>query len=443
MPQRHPRQGSRTAILAVCLLTGLAALGGGGPSGAAGSTPAAGLEVAPGVYLAAASDSPVPAARPPSLPAPHRFIVGGQPGNIARWPWQVSLGYLPASRTNDWKNHSCGGSLVAPTIVVTAAHCVTLGPNRDFKPPSDFRVITGRTKLSSSQGQAHALAGYYYFTDGSGQPLWDPETMEWDVVFLQLATPSNQPTIKIAGPGEAGTWLPGYRSFVTGWGVTSEDAERGPDVLRQARIRMISDSKCDSVYGPVLMPSVMACAGDLAGGVDACAGDSGGPLVVPVAGGGYRLVGDVSFGAGCGTRGVPGVYGRLASDPIRGALKEGVEAVTGVNVVGSGATGLNTFGFGRRVQYPRSGTAHVFVRVPGRGVVSLAGTKRVRAAQAYPVQSGSLALEVRARGKARRHLDRAGSANVTAKVTYEAIASSAPRTKSTRVRLLKRTAPRR
>src|SRR5256885_14094923 len=117
MPERHPRQGSRAAILAVCLLTGLAALGGGAPSGAAGSTPAAGLEVAPGVYLAAASDSPVPAARQPSLPAPHRFIVGGQPGRIARWPWQVSLGYLPASRTNDWKNHSCGGAPGAPPDV--------------------------------------------------------------------------------------------------------------------------------------------------------------------------------------------------------------------------------------------------------------------------------------------------------------------------------------
>jgi hypothetical protein len=443
MPERHPREGSRAAILAVCLLTGLAALGGGAPSGAAGSTPAAGLEVAPGIYLAAASGGPAPAAPQSSVTPPHRFIVGGQPGKIGRWPWQVSLGYLPISRTNDWKNHSCGGSLVAPTIVVTAAHCVTLGANRDFKPASDFRVVTGRTKLSSGQGQVHALAGYDYFTDSTGQPLWNPETMAWDVVFLQLATPSNQPTIKIAGPGEAGTWLPGYRSFVTGWGVTSEDADRGPDVLRQARIRMISDSKCDSVYGPALVPSVMACAGDLAGGVDACAGDSGGPLVVPIAGGGYRLVGDVSFGVGCGARGIPGVYGRLASDPIRGALQEGIEAVSGVNVVGSGATGLNTFSFGRRVQYPTSGTARMFVRVPGRGIVSLAGTGRVRPAQAYPVQSGSVALEVRARGKARRQLDREGSANVTARVTYESIASGAPRTKSTRVRLLKRTAPRR
>jgi hypothetical protein len=327
--------------------------------------------------------------------------------------------------------------------VVTAAHCVTLGGNRDFKPAADFRVITGRTKLSSSQGQAHVLAGYYYFTDGSGQPLWNPETMEWDVVFLQLATPSNQPTIKIAGPGEAGTWLPGYRSFITGWGVTSEDVERGPDVLRQARIRMISDSKCDSVYGPALVRSVMACAGDLAGGVDACAGDSGGPLVVPIAGGGYRLVGDVSFGAGCGARGVPGVYGRLASDPIRGALQEGIEAVTGVNVVGSGAAGLNTFSFGRQVRHPRSGTARIYVRVPGRGIVSLAGTKLVRPANADPVQSGSIALEVRARGNARRHLDRDGVADVTAKVTYESIASGQPRTKSTRVRLVKRTIRRR
>ncbi len=365
-------------------------------------------------------------------------MVGGKPGAIERWPWLVSISYTQYSHGNDWKTHNCGGALVAPTIVVTAAHCVTVGANLDFKPLQYFRVVTGRTKLSTSQGQDHALANYYYFVDAQGKPLWDPETGSWDVAFLQLATPSPQQTIKIAGADEAGDWLPGYRAWITGWGVTSELADLGPDVLRQAQIRTVSDSKCDSVYGPVFVPTVMVCAGDLAGGIDACAGDSGGPLVVPVTGGRYRLVGDVSFGPGCGTPGVPGIYGRLASNPIRGALEQGIQDVAGVDVVGSGAQALNSFDFGRQVTYPKQGTTRLYVRVPGRGAVTLVGTKSVRTATAYPVQSGAVALDVLLKGEAKHRLARQGSFEVKARVTYQPIANDDPRTKATTVRIVKR-----
>jgi hypothetical protein len=79
---------------------------------------------------------------------------------------------------------------------------MTLGATRNFRPPDEFRVITGRTKLSSSAGQAHDLANYFWFVDKDGKPLWNPKTAQWDVVFLQLASSSKQQTIKIAGPGE-------------------------------------------------------------------------------------------------------------------------------------------------------------------------------------------------------------------------------------------------
>jgi hypothetical protein len=104
-------------------------------------------------------------------------------------------------------------------------------------------------------------------------------------------------------------------------------------------IAIIGDSTCrqGKVYGSGLDTSVQVCAGRLAGGVDTCQGDSGGPLVVPTLASGFRLVGDTSFGIGCARTFKPGVYGRLADDPLRTMLQNAALAAAGVDIVGSGA----------------------------------------------------------------------------------------------------------
>jgi hypothetical protein len=405
--------------------------------GAAGAEPRP--EVASGIYLSSAVQSGGdrhPAA--PTRPEARRKIINGAATGIRRWPWQVSIGYLPLDPHNARKNHNCGGALVAPTIVVTAAHCMTLGLNQNFRPPSEFNVVTGRTRLSSDRGQIHALADYFWFTDRNGKPLWNPDNGAWDVVFLQLASPAKQNTIKIAGPDEGSVWIPGQRAFVTGWGLTREHADQFPNRLRQGRLETVSDSACESVYGPLLVSSVMACAGASRSGADACGGDSGGPLVVPIAGGGYRLIGDVSFGPDCTSppSGTPGVYGRLASDPIRTALQGGIEAQAGVNVIGSGAERPSRFGFGRLIRNQRTGTARLTVRVPGRGRLALHRTRRVRRAVVYPTHAGPTRVPVRPRGAARRKLDRTGKAKVRVRVTYTA--DDQPRPKALSLLLRKR-----
>lgn len=446
LDKRHGRRMWGVAIAA--LTTGLV-IAGASFAGVAQADPEPRVEVAPGVYLAAASElesTERPTRRQDGAGAASGAgtvkprITGGSATKISRWPWQVSIGYLHPFPNNDRKNHICGGTLVAPTIAISAAHCFTLG-SPEFRPPEEFRVVTGRTKLSGHGGRRHGVANYYWFVDQQGQPLWNRDTGAWDVVFVELDSPSDRTTIKIAGPDEGVLWAPGRRAFVTGWGTTKagtddEIGSRTSDELREARIRMVSDSACDSVYGPIFIAEVMVCAGSRSGGADACTGDSGGPLVVPIAGGGYRLVGDVSFAEGCGLPGIPGVYGRLAADPIRTSLRAGIQAVAGVDVVGTDAQPSNQFGFGRVRQSAR-GRAKLTVRVPGRGQVRVKRTKQLQRAVAWPSEAGPVRVALRPRGKAKRRLARVREGKVArvrvrARVSYKPMGGER-RTKSLRV----------
>jgi hypothetical protein len=304
-----------------------------------------GVEVGPGIYLTEATsanttDAPPRAARraPHTEISPH--IVGGSPTTVADWPWQAAITLNPAMFSGSGlQRQFCGGSLVAPTLVVTAAHCMFDFATNSFTSATRYAAITGRTQLSSSEGQEIPFASYQFFTDASGNPLFNPATLDFDVVLVQLSSPSSASPILLAGPDETATWERGRDAYVSGWGSTTSEGGRS-DVLHAAQVGIIGDSTCGSSasYGGDFDPQFMVCAGRMAGGVDTCFGDSGGPLVVPTLGGGFRLVGDTSFGPlGCGVPFLPGIYGRIADDPMRSALQNGALMATGENIVGSGA----------------------------------------------------------------------------------------------------------
>jgi Trypsin len=312
-------------------------------------------KVAPGVYMSKISvdASRTDEVRSDSEPGqvleakrdegPSSRIVGGSPTTIAEWPWQAAL--LDLTRPgDDFQRQFCGGSLVAPNAVVTAAHCAfdVVDTDGGFDPVF-FDVVTGRTVLSSSQGQELPVASYLFFTDPAGNPLFDGDPSHgWDVILIRLASPSMSPTINLAGPNETDSWAPGRPAFATGWGALNDPPvgpPTFPDDLREVQVSIIADNTCGSpaVYDGLFIPELMVCAGVLAGGRDTCEGDSGGPLVVPFAGGGFRLVGDTSFGpsTGCGLPNLPGVYGRIADDPMLHGLAEAALAISGVNIIGT------------------------------------------------------------------------------------------------------------
>ncbi|WP_309051278.1 serine protease [Streptomyces sp.] len=232
-------------------------------------------------------------------------VVGGGPARITDAPWVVAL----SSRDRFGGNRAgqfCGGVVVAPTKVLTAAHC--LGREVLGGEPwqvRDLAVIAGRAELRGEGGQEVRISHTWVAPD------YDPTTNSGDLAVLTLASPLPASyVIGVARPGDA-AHAPGTPADVYGWGDTSGNGSY-TSTLRTARVEVLPDAACERAYpaggGVAYRGDTMLCAGDPRGGRDACQGDSGGPLVAE-----GLLVGLVSWGSGCGQAENPGVYTRVSA----------------------------------------------------------------------------------------------------------------------------------
>ena len=180
---------------------------------------------------------------------PSSRIVGGAPTTIAEWPWQAALladaAHSPPG-ANGFDRQFCGGTLVAPNAVISAAHCAF-----DVVPPADggfdpifFDVVTGRTVLSSTEGQEIPVANYFVFTDAAGNPLFDGDSAHgWDAILIELASGSTSQTINLAGPNEEATWAPGRGGVHHRLGVPLVHGPSFPDELREVQIGMLRQQR--------------------------------------------------------------------------------------------------------------------------------------------------------------------------------------------------------
>jgi len=231
------------------------------------------------------------------------YIIGGtQVTDADRYKYIVSL--------TKWGGHFCGGALIAPDLVISAAHCqnidgakVGLINKNDDTVPS-FTGISGVTR--STNCNAGQQSKMIHIHENYGDNYVN------DVMIVKLGgsvDTSAYPIISINTDGSAPA--SGDDLTTMGWGQTIAGSSTSmANTLNEVEVTAISQVACQSMYGGYLQEN-MFCAMDP--GQDACQGDSGGPIIQRGSDANSDvLVGVVSWGYGCASATHAGVYSRLS-----------------------------------------------------------------------------------------------------------------------------------
>ncbi|XP_077565117.1 trypsin-1-like [Haemaphysalis longicornis] len=228
-------------------------------------------------------------------------IVGGWRAREGELPWTVSL------QKNGY--HFCGGAIIKPTIVLTAAHCVRRFPN-------GFTVVAGiinlgkRTSHYQRRNVSSIRRHEEFGSDGAKN----------DIALLKLAEPFD---FEGSDGYVAPVCLPDKKHRMegsitaSGWGKTTERGKISQD-LKLVTVPVGSDLFCTYQYGQLITFSSlydrrsMFCARAPLGGRGSCKGDSGGPATQKDKGL-EVVVGIVSYGRGCARAFYSGVYTKVSN----------------------------------------------------------------------------------------------------------------------------------
>jgi uncharacterized protein (TIGR03382 family) len=194
-------------------------------------------------------------------------VIGGMNAQAGAWPDASAILFEVPSNPNDSTSPPvdealCSGTLVAPTVVLTAGHCYT-------EPPLPDNVLVGASTLANpNDGETIAITNGFVYPNA--------QTSE-DVTALVLATPSTKPPRAIA-TGWASTDIQnGATVKLVGFGAVDSQGDQFIDPLQEATTT-ISDFDCTTSAGcnKAAQPDgELGAGGD---GIDTCPGDSGGPL---------------------------------------------------------------------------------------------------------------------------------------------------------------------
>ncbi|KFU91643.1 Acrosin, partial [Chaetura pelagica] len=226
-------------------------------------------------------------------------IVGGTEARTGAWPWMVSI----QDRYSSGSGHECGGSLISPQWVLTAAHCFWKKRALDI-----WRVVIGATNLFQRdiEFEVRNITHIEFHED------FHNLTMENDIALVELSSPVQcTPYIQLACLPDMTVRVSELKNcYISGWGHSRAKSAKTPGSLQEAKVNLIDTQLCNSTEwyrGEVHTHNL--CAGYEQGGIDTCQGDSGGPLVCRESEEDlFWLVGVTSWGRGCARVRQPGIY---------------------------------------------------------------------------------------------------------------------------------------